>query len=90
MLNKGRITTEFTVWCRCECWSQISCKARSYAIKAFKASGWKRTNKHGWLCPGCLEWMARPAVAVGRAWVDHSRCGNDGATQRPSAFLLEM
>ena len=50
---KGHITTEHTVWCgNCTEWLQIS-GSMAECVAMFRAYGWIRTRKDGWLCPGC-------------------------------------
>jgi len=53
---KGRISTEFTVWCgTCIKWHQLSAKNQKSAIIYFSSNGWKKIKPAGWICPVCLE-----------------------------------
>lgn len=53
---RGRITTEFTVWCgykeRCYEWLQEAASNKAQFLKAIRSIGWKRFGKV-WHCPEC-------------------------------------
>lgn len=51
--GKGYISIEKTVWCgKCMNWEQYS---KWEFTKQIKLNGWKRSKKHGWLCPDCSK-----------------------------------
>jgi hypothetical protein len=55
----GGITTEKTVWCGlCAEWHQTSASGEPGCgtfLETIRGRGWKRTRKHGWLCPKCAK-----------------------------------
>lgn len=49
--ERGRVSTEFTVWCgACWGWLQRSGPRRD-AERMWRAEGWTKTRSRGWLCP---------------------------------------
>ena len=70
MRERGIITSEFTVWCYCECWHQEQANNRSEMAKMAKSMGWKYTRKKGWICPGCQKGPNE------YGHIDHHKCGN--------------
>lgn len=52
--NKGRITTEYTVWCAiCELWLTEAMKSKREFGRDLRADGWVLRRKCGWVCPKC-------------------------------------
>ncbi len=54
-LPKGRMTSEFTVWCHhcAEWWQTAEAHGRKRAGQLAKDKGWAYTRAFGWLCPEC-------------------------------------
>lgn len=51
---RGRVSTEKTIWCgRCSHWDQRS--SENGILKLWRKEGWKRTKRHGWVCPNCAK-----------------------------------
>jgi hypothetical protein len=51
---KGRISTQYTVWCgTCGEWDYLDVKAGVSKVKAAKAIGYKLVIEKGWVCPKC-------------------------------------
>jgi hypothetical protein len=55
---KGKITTEFTLWCGgegCDTWEQLGARHKTQAEALGREYGWKNTRAEGWLCPACAS-----------------------------------
>lgn len=51
-MSKGAITTEKVVWCGvCAHWDRQP--AAADRVAKWRRAGWRRTEKHGWVCPTC-------------------------------------
>lgn len=67
-LDRGRITTQHTVWCQCQCWVQVDEDSRREVAAQVKRMGWVYSKDKGWTCRGCVKGPNEH----GRC--DHSRC----------------
>lgn len=55
-MDKGRMTTEHTVWCRwCGDYTQEAIPTKHDMAQVVKSQGWKLTKKEGWVCPACIR-----------------------------------
>jgi hypothetical protein len=49
----GRLTAQWTVWCgACSGWLYVSGRTVTDAARSAVRSGWRKSRKLGWLCPG--------------------------------------
>ena len=54
-VNRGRVTTAYTVWCGdCSQWDEVQ-GVRSDAEKDWKRRGWTNTRTKGRRCPDCTR-----------------------------------
>lgn len=53
---KGEISREHTIWCGlCAEWWRYAARTKSEMTRYATRSGWKKTKKHGWICPRCVK-----------------------------------